>query len=101
MARKAAFALAVVLAILGATGAGAAPALEQTGEFTVKEANQGVGVDAAHFYAVDNYTIGKYDKKTGKLVKKWQGDKTGPILHLDSAMLMDGKLYAAHSNWPD
>jgi len=36
----------------------------------------------------------------GALVKKWQGDKTGPILHLDSAMLMDGKLYAAHSNYP-
>ncbi len=101
MAGKAAFALAAALAIFGATGAGAAPALEQTGEFTVKEANQGVGVDAAHFYAVDNYTIGKYDKKTGKLVKKWQGDKKGPVLHLDSAMLMDGKLYAAHSNWPD
>ena len=101
MAGKAAFALATALAIFGATGAEAAPALEQTGEFTVKEANQGVGVDAAHFYAVDNYTIGKYDKKTGKLVKKWQGDKKGPVLHLDSAMLMDGKLYAAHSNWPD
>ena len=101
MAGKAAFALVAALAIFGATLAQAAPALEQTGEFTVKEANQGVGVDAAHFYAVDNYAIGKYDKKTGKLVKKWQGDKKGPILHLDSAMLMDGKLYAAHSNWPD
>ena len=101
MAGKAAFALVAALAIFGATLAQAAPALEQTGEFTVKEANQGVGVDAAHFYAVDNYTIGKYDKKTGQLVKKWQGDKKGPVLHLDSAMLMDGKLYAAHSNWPD
>ena len=58
------------------------------------------GVDARHFYAVDNYVIGKYDKKTGKLVKKWQGDKKGPYPDLDSAMLMDGKLYAAHSNYP-
>ena len=81
--------------------ASAAPALEQIGEFTVPEANQGVGVDARHFYAVDNYVIGKYDKKTGKLLKKWQGAKSGPIVHLDSAMLMDGKLYAAHSNYPD
>src|SRR5688572_33163542 len=79
---------------------GAAPVLEQIGEFTVAEANQGVGVDARHFYAVDNYVIGKYDKKTGKLVKKWQGDKRGAILHLDSAMLMGGKVYAAHSNYP-
>ena len=101
MAGRTARALAGALAIFGATATLAAPALEQVGEFAVKEANQGVGVDAAHFYAVDNYAIGKYDKKTGQLVKKWQGDKKGPVLHLDSAMLMDGKLYAAHSNWPD
>lgn len=60
-----------------------------------------MGVDSRHFYAVDNFSIGKYDKQTGKLVKMWQGDKRGPILHLDSAMVMDGKLYAAHSNYPD
>ena len=65
------------------------------------EANQGVGVDERHFYAVDNQAIAKYDKTTGKLVKKWQGPSEGPIMHLDSAMLMDGKLYAAHSNYPE
>jgi hypothetical protein len=96
---------AVVLTVFIAFGFGAeseaAPALEQIGEFTVREANQGVGVDRHHFYAVDNQTIGKYDKRSGMLVKKWQGDKQGPILHLDSAMLMDGKLYAAHSNYPE
>lgn len=79
----------------------AKPALEQIGEFQVPEANQGVGVDDKYFYAVDNQTIGKYDKKTGALVKKWAGDKKGPILHLDSALVMDGKLYAAHSNYPE
>ena len=81
--------------------ASAAPSLEQVGEFVVPEANQGVGVDDNYFYAVDNQTIGKYEKKTGKLVKKWVGDKKGPILHLDSAMLKDGKIYAAHSNYPE
>ncbi len=101
MKRMAAWAVAIAFALVGAGAAGAAPVLEQIGEFAVKEANQGVGVDVDHFYAVDNQTIAKYDKKTGKLVKKWQGDKKGPILHLDSAMLMDGKLYAAHSNYPE
>ena len=100
MKRMAAYAMGLSLALLG-PAAWSAPALEQAGEFAVKEANQGVGVDAEHFYAVDNQVIAKYDKKTGKLVKKWQGDKKGPILHLDSAMLMDGRIYAAHSNWPD
>ncbi|MGH8701214.1 MAG: hypothetical protein ACREVR_08610 [Burkholderiales bacterium] len=100
MSKTAAYLLAAFLAFGLTAESGAAPGLDQIGEFTVPEANQGVGVDGRHFYAVDNYVIGKYDKKTGKLVKKWQGDKKGPILHLDSAMLMDGKLYAAHSNYP-
>jgi hypothetical protein len=91
---------AALITLFVGMGFAAAATLQQIGEFPVAEANQGVGVDARHFYAVDNFAIGKYDKKTGKLVKKWQGDRKGPILHLDSAMVMDGKLYAAHSNYP-
>jgi hypothetical protein len=78
----------------------AATVLQQIGEFAIPEANQGVGVDDRYFYAVDNRTIAKYDKKTGQLAGRWQGPKNGPIIHLDSAMLMDGKIYAAHSNYP-
>jgi len=92
--------LLAVLAVAPLVALGA-PSLEQVGEFVVPEANQAVGVDDSYFYAVDNQVIGKYDKKTGKLVKKWAGDKKGPILHLDSAMLKDGKIYAAHSNYPE
>jgi hypothetical protein len=79
----------------------AKPVLEQFADFDIPEANQAVGVDEKHFYAIDNQVIGKYDKKSGKLVKRWQGPKEGPILHLDSAMVMDGKLYCAHSNYPE
>ena len=79
----------------------AASALQQIGEFTVPEANQGVGVDDRFFYAVDNRVIAKYEKKTGRLVTKWQGAKEGQILHLDSAYVRDGKIYCAHSNYPD
>src|SRR5688572_30140686 len=92
--------VAALVTLYVGIGSCVAATLQQIGEFTIAEANQGVGVDARHFYAVDNYAIGKYDKKTGKLVKKWQGEKNGTILHLDSAMLMNGKLYAAHSNYP-
>jgi len=92
--------LAAVLA-LGVASDSHATAFEQITEFTVPEANQGVGVDERYFYAIDNQAIGKYDKLTGRLVKKWQGPGEGPIVHLDSAMLMDGKLYAAHSNYPE
>ena len=78
----------------------AAPRLEQVAEFAIAEANQGVGIDKDHFYAVNNREIAKVDRKTGKLVKKWEGPKDGPVIHLDSALVMDGKIYAAHSNWP-
>lgn len=91
----------LILACLGTTGVvSASQTLEQIGEFPIAEANQAVGVDAEHFYAVNNTVIAKYDKKTGALVKRWDGGKKGPILHLDSAMVMDGKIYAAHSNYP-
>ena len=101
MRYRASIALLALFIVGAAETAGAQPTLVQIGEFVAPEANQGVGVDAQHFYAVDNETIGKYDKTTGKLVKKWQGPKKGPISHLDSAMLMDGKIYAAHSNYPE
>jgi hypothetical protein len=68
--------------------------------FQIKEARQGVGVDANAFYAVDNTVIAKYDKKTGALIAKWQGDADGAAIHLDSVAVVDGKLYAAHSNYP-
>jgi hypothetical protein len=96
-------AFAALLMMINAATVTAAPGLKQTGEFVIPEANQGVGVDDRYFYAVDNQTIAKYEKKTGKHIKTWKGEKNGPIIHLDSAMLMDGKIYCAHSNyseWP-
>ncbi|HPU54159.1 MAG TPA: hypothetical protein PK359_21565 [Burkholderiaceae bacterium] len=96
-----AHAFLAVLTFCASLAVQAAPTMELLREFAVPQANQGVGADAHHFYAVDNQTIAKYDKLTGKLVKQWRGDKKGPILHLDSALLMDGKIYAAHSNYPD
>ena len=99
--RKFIAAIFSVSLLFAAPVAFAKPILKQIAEFVVPEANQGVGVDDKYFYAIDNSTIAKYDKKTGKQVLKWQGDKNGPILHLDSAILMDGKIYCAHSNYPE
>ena len=94
------FLFTAALALGLAPDSQAATAFEQIAELAVPEANQGVGVDERYFYAVDNQAIAKYDKATAKLVDKWQGPRDGPIVHLDGAMLMDGKLYAAHSNYP-
>jgi hypothetical protein len=74
--------------------------LAEVTRFAAPEARQGVAVDARHFYAVTDRAIGKYDKQTGTLVAKWEGPRDGPIIHLDSGVILDGKLYAAHSNYP-
>ena len=92
---------AMTIISLAAPSTMARPVLKQSADFVVPEANQAVGVDDKYFYAIDNQGIGKYDKKTGKLILRWQGDRSGPILHLDSAMAMDGKIYCAHSNYPE
>src|SRR5690348_8701843 len=91
----------LALGCAACTLAGAKPTLEQVGEFAIPEANQAVGVDDKYFYAVDNQAIAKYDKATGKLVKRWKGPKEGPILHMDSALVKDGRIYTAHSNYPE
>lgn len=69
--------------------------------FKCKEANQGVAVGPDHFYAVDNKTVGKYEKKTGKKVGEWVATAEYPALHFDGGVVLDGKLYLPHSNYPD
>ena len=69
--------------------------------FPAQEARQGVAVDDAYVYVVGSQRIGKYDKETGERVAEWVGDESGPIIHLDSGVIVDGKLYCAHSNYPE
>ena len=69
--------------------------------FDVKEARQGIAVDDKYIYIVGTRQIGKYDKKTEKLVGYWKDEEDGQIIHLDSGVIVDGKLYCAHSNYPD
>lgn len=68
--------------------------------YSVKEARQAVAVDGQAFYAINNQTIVKMDKNTGRELARWQGEKEGPLSHLDSGVVYDGKLYAAHTNYP-
>ncbi|WP_374089498.1 hypothetical protein [Methylomicrobium lacus] len=73
---------------------------KQIAQFDIPEAKQGIAVDRDYFYAVDNRAIAKYWKHSGRLVTRWEARPGGPIIHLDSAVAIDGKIYAAHSNWP-
>lgn len=63
------------------------------------DAHQGVAVDKRYFYAVNNRTITKHDRATGKALLRFVGDEDGPIIHMDSATIVGDKLYAATSNY--
>jgi len=65
------------------------------------DADQGIAVDRTHFYAIDNSEITKHDRMTGEPVLQFAGAEGGPVEHLDSGVVVNGKLYAAHSNYPE
>jgi len=69
-------------------------------QFKAEEARQGVAVDNGYIYVIHSQRIGKYDKKTFQRMTSWKGEEEGPILHLDSGVIVHGKLYCAHSNYP-
>lgn len=68
--------------------------------FTVEKAHQAVAVDESHFYVINNSEIVKYDKLTGRKISLWKDD-SGEIKHLNSGVVIDGKLYCANSNFPE
>lgn len=67
--------------------------------FDTFDANQGIAVDGKYFYAVNNRTITKHDKVTGKPLLQFAGVAGGPIIHMDSGSVVNGKLYVATSNY--
>lgn len=106
---------AIAFLIVAAAPAAAAPPLvvpefepiaparlsaEQVAAFDTPEADQGVAVDAAHFYPVDNSVIGKYEKESGAFVDRIVLPAHGPIRHMNSCYAADGELLCANSNYP-
>ncbi|KAK3053061.1 hypothetical protein LTR09_005687 [Extremus antarcticus] len=89
----------------GTTFTGTAGTEQQLNSTTIRkikaaDANQGVAVDADRFYSIDNYSITKHNKTTAKPLLQWYGGEYGPIIHLDGGVVIDGILYAPHSNYP-
>lgn len=87
---------ALALLCLPVLAHAAGPAYVKTSALRAPEANQAAAADDRYIYAVDNAVVGKYDRATGALLAR----STGEAQHLNSAFLWDGKLYAAHSNYP-
>ncbi|MBC8065841.1 MAG: hypothetical protein H7Y17_13495 [Chlorobia bacterium] len=69
--------------------------------FKAEEAQQGVAVDDQHVYVIGNSVIGKYDRKSGIRVARFEGGKDGALAHMNGGVVVDGKLYCSHSNYPE
>ena len=63
------------------------------------EARQGVAVDDAAFYAIDNSAIGKFDRASGRKLASWKGDAR-KFRHLNSCAIVKTELVCANSNYP-
>ncbi|MEM9721043.1 MAG: hypothetical protein AAGA10_17395 [Bacteroidota bacterium] len=65
--------------------------------FSTPNATQAVAVDSFHFYSISNSQIVKYNKLTGVEAGRWEG----PLKHLNSGIILNGKLYCANTNFPE
>ena len=68
--------------------------------YDAPEASQGVAVDSEHFYAIGNFWIAKYERETGARVGQWRGELNGPVIHLNSCLVIEARLICGHSNYP-
>lgn len=60
------------------------------------EAVQAATGDRNSLYAISSTRVARYDRATGKRLAVSQG----PATHLNSGFLLEGKIYCAHSNFP-
>ena len=74
--------------------------IKELKRFKAPNATQAIAVDKDHFYTISNYRIIKRAKESGAEVGRWEGVKDGPIAHLNSGIILEGKLYCANSNYP-
>lgn len=77
-----------------------AQTITEVRKYQVSEAKQAVAVDAQYFYVINNSTILKFNKKDGQQIASWEGAREG-IKHLNSGVVIKGKLYCANSNYPE
>lgn len=69
-------------------------------QYDVPASRQAVAVDDDFFYVVNNMSLTKHDKKDGRLLATWK-DPDSLVHHLNSGIVIDGKLYTCNSNYPE
>jgi hypothetical protein len=91
------FLFALSLAFAGSIDA---QQLDSIQSIDASAARQAVAVSDKYLFAIDNITVEQYDKTTGQKLKTWKDD-SGALKHLNSGLVLDNKLYCAHSNFPE
>lgn len=76
---------------------------EETANFDVPAARQAVAVDDAYFYAINNTLIVKYSRQGDSITSRSYASSASlpGLKHLNSGIIINGKLYCAHSNYPE
>lgn len=101
--RRAVLALPALLATPAAAQAPApppGPRFETLHRFTTPAARQGVCADAGRVWVVDDRLIIAFDRATGREAARFESPREGPVIHMNSLSLHEGRIYAAHSNYP-
>lgn len=75
----------------------------ETASFDAPAARQAVAIDSDFFYAIDNTTIVKYNRQGDSIMSRTYAPTTSTpgLKHLNSGIVVDGKLYCAHSNFSE
>ncbi|MCG9895077.1 MAG: hypothetical protein MH204_06345 [Fimbriimonadaceae bacterium] len=76
------------------------PAPKVLRKFPADEAQQGVAVDRDSVFVIGNRVIGRYDRRTGRRLARFESPAGGPLIHMNGGIVLDGKLYCSHSNFP-
>jgi endonuclease/exonuclease/phosphatase family metal-dependent hydrolase len=87
--------LAVLLS-MATVAADEVPGWMATRTLPAPEAHQAAAADDRFVYAITNTQVAKYDRGTGRRVAV----SSGAAKHLNSGFVWQGKLYCAHSNYP-
>gem|GEM_PF-334385 len=69
---------------------------KQTAAIPAAEAHQAAAADAQFLYAISSTQVAKYSRETGERIAV----SSGPAKHLNSGFFFNGRLYCAHSNYP-
>ena len=76
----------------------AGPPAETLRRLPAPEARQGVAAGPDDLYAVANYRIARYDKRTGEREASWEGEPER-FPHINSCALLEKELVCAASNY--